>query len=94
MGINIGVQNWRYQLDREPDGRFRLRHHVTPSDGGYGMEVDLLLEKDYFRTHSVNEFYDFVSGQMAKPDPKYMDKKQELRDLKQKLQDQGWLSRG
>lgn len=91
MGITITVQNWTYILRREKDDRFFLWHHVTPADGGYGVEVEKYLPANYFETHSVKKFYEYVSGLMPKPRPEAVDKHAELKALKQQLCTAGWI---
>ena len=92
MGVYIRIENWTYRLTREEDGRFRLWHHVNPADGGYGVELDMHLPADYFRTHSVQEFYKFVTTKHCSPDPRYVDKSAEIKELRKQLRAQGWLA--
>lgn len=89
----IHIETWIYMLTREKGGRFRLWHHVTPADGGYGTEVDIYLPADYFQTHSVKTFYEFVTTKHCRPDPKYVDKSAQLKELTKQLQAAGWLDR-
>ena len=90
MMILIGA--FDYMLIRLGDGRFRVWHHVTPADGGYGREVDFLLPADYFRTHRVEEFYDHVASMQARmaTEPS---RAENLRALKRQLTDAGWLKK-
>jgi hypothetical protein len=47
--------------DGSADGSFRLWHHVTPADGGYGREVDIMLPADYFKKNSARDFYEQIA---------------------------------
>ena len=89
--IFFTVENWSYSLSRESDSRFLLIHHVTPADGGYGVEVERYLPKDYFAAHSVKEFYKSVTQGHCSPDPKWVDKQAELKRLKELLESKGWI---
>ena len=88
----IRIENWSYRLTREEDGRLRRWHHVTPADDGYGAEVDLHLPADYFQTHSVKDFYRFVTTKHCSPAPQYVDKAAEIKELKKQFREQGWLA--
>jgi hypothetical protein len=57
----ISIASWDYMLTRNPDGSFRLWHHVTPADGGYGREVDIMLPADYFKKNSARDFYEQIA---------------------------------
>ena len=87
----IRIETWSYMLTREKDGQFRLWHHVSPADGGYGVEVDMHLPADYFQTHSVKKFYEFVTTKHCSPDPRSVDKRAQIKELTKQLHAAGWL---
>lgn len=86
----ICVESWDYMLILQQDQRFRLWHHVTPADGGYGREVDLYLPGDYFKSHTVKQFYEMVAQQQTFH-PKNEDKRESIRILTEQLHSAGWL---
>lgn len=86
----ISIDGWDYLMSREPDGRFYVWHHVTPADAGYGTEVKVYLPSDYFRSNTVEEFYDDIAGnQSCRPLSSH--KQQEIEKLKAQLAEEGWL---
>lgn len=91
MYLFIKVEIWDYRLEKEKDGRFFLWHHVTPADGGYGVETQLYLPADYFKTHTVKEFYEMVCDGHCRPRPDLFNKAEQIKTIKQQLKDAGWL---
>lgn len=90
--IMITIESWDYMVIRQPDDGFRVWHQVTPADGGYGTQVDILLPADYFRTHSAKQFYAYIAPmQNFRPRPACLDKQGEIRELTQRLRSMGWV---
>lgn len=88
--IKILIDMWDYMMILQDDHQFHVWHHVTPADGGYGREVNLYLPADYFKKHTVKQFYETVA-QMQTLHPKNVDKRQEIKDLTAQLRDAGWI---
>lgn len=86
----ICIEHWKYLMFRQADGQFRVWHHVTPADAGYGTEVEVHLPGDYFRNHSVKKFYEYIAGQQH-CHPGSCDKQAEIKTLKAQLTEAGWL---
>ena len=88
----IAIELWKYVLTLEADGRFRVRHQITPADAGYGTEVDIHLPADYFDTHSVKKFYEHVAPmQHCRPRKDLIDKNAEIAAIKAQLAKVGIL---
>ena len=84
------IEGWDYLVDREPDGRFLIWHHVSPADAGYGTEIRYHLPADYLKNHSVKEFYErLAAAQMCRP--LSSDKRSEIAALEKKLRAAGWI---
>ncbi len=89
----IYVMGWAYQMSRLEDGRFQVVHIATPSDGGYGCNSCGHFAADYFRTHTLADFYGDVSGMQMIPDIKFINIPKEMEDLRKSLEQEGWLER-
>lgn len=86
----ITIDAFDYMLIRQNDSRFRVWHHITPADGGYGREVDLQLPADYFHTHTAAQFYDHVAA-LQQPMRTPPSRAECLRALTAQLKEAGWL---
>ena len=89
--VLIYIEHWNYVVNASDGGKIRVFHHVTPSDGGYGQEVDLAFDAEYFRTHTVEEFYEDVAKKNTSPHPAFVDREAELAAIRREFRDTGWL---
>lgn len=69
----------------------RVWHHVTPQDDGYGTEVKFTVDYDYFKLHSVPDFYEMICEKHCSPDEKYYNRNTELRNLAKALKNRELL---
>lgn len=79
----ITIEGWEYSLELTSDRKIRVRHVVTPADGGYGRNVDVLLSAEYLRTHTVEEFYDDIASENTHPAPEYIHREQEIEAIRE-----------
>ena len=89
--IFVTVEGWKYELKKSPDNTIRVFNRITPADAGYSQRVDLPLPGDYFRTHSIEEFYDFIAAKNTHPDPSFVDRERETEEIRKTLSEAGWL---
>ncbi|MBE5775511.1 MAG: hypothetical protein E7337_16565 [Clostridiales bacterium] len=79
----ITIEGWKYLLELTSDRMIRVRHVVTPADGGYGRNVDVLLSAEYLRTHTIEEFYDDIASENTHPAPEYIHREQEIEAIRE-----------
>ncbi|MBQ8202621.1 MAG: hypothetical protein IJZ74_12725 [Clostridia bacterium] len=88
----ITIEGWDYLLCRMEDHCFRVWHHISPTDGCYGTEVDISLPADYFETHSVKALYELIAPmQHCRPSKQHYDKHAEIKKLKEQLSKAGLI---
>ena len=79
----ITIEGWKYLVELTSDRKIRVRHVVTPEDGGYGQNVDVLLSAEYLRTHTVDEFYDDIASENTHPAPEFIHREQEIEAIRE-----------
>ena len=87
----IEIEGWEYLLSPTSDGAINIHHAVTPADGGYGQTVDLDFPAEYFKTHSVDAFYDDVAAENISPAPEYIHRAWEIEAICRTFQETEWL---
>ena len=82
----IVIEGWDYLVEEQPNRGIFVWHHVTPRDGGYGQEVNLILPYEYFQTHNVEEFWEEIASKNTHPSPEFFNKPKELRKVREMLE--------
>ena len=78
----IKIELWDYLVEEVPNQGLMVWHHVTPADGGYGQEVDMVLPYKYFQTHSAEEFWKTIAAQNTSPAPEFVDRATEVQRIR------------
>ena len=85
------VIEWNRYLLEITNGEFYAGHRMTDKTG-YDFNVDLTLPRDYFLSHTVDDFYEEIAS-CQRMRATWADRKTEVIALESQLKALGWIPR-